>query len=545
MEQAVAKNSIYRRLKYLVLLQMGQKIRLFKEKSTPKKVLGIALYIIAFIVATGVMTFLLRYIKGSLHINLTRELYATVLLIIQAVAIISAMSSMVSLLYTSSDSTLLLAFPCSNDEIFFSKLIVYHLDEIKKSVFFLLPFMIGFGINNGGVAFWLLLLPMFYILTIIPVILGSILSFVSLYIKKLFDRYVGIMVFATVLFIGVLFYGAMVFLAKLPDPLRLISIYAKVLASIQSVCIQITRFSTIYSWISKSMYGVQVYIWLPVVLGLVAVFGVGSLLLARLLYFKSVNNALGGFSKDRHKSSVGKTKTIYGSFLHKEMLLWTRTPGGMSSAITMAILMPFILYVMNYIINAINTSMTGKYILVAFNIMIMSGLFASYNANIAAAISKEGREFALLKTAPSNTMTIVWAKLTIQAVVNIFILIADITLLGIITNLDTLLLIIMFFAVLIINFAHILWSIQMDINHPKINEYSTRGDGVVDNGNIAKSMIIGFVIGALLGTISLLLLYDDFVSGVIRFFFILVGYFAARLYLFIQNLKVYFMEIEE
>ena len=545
MGNSAVKNTPIRRIKYLVMLQMGHKIRLFKEKSKPKKVLGIVLPIIAFFAVTGLMTFLVSYMKGTLHIRMTRELLSTILLIIQSVAIISAMSSMVSLLYTSTDSMLLLSFPCTNDEIFFSKLIVYHFSEIKKSLFFLLPFMIGFGISNGGVAYWLLLIPMFYILTIIPVLLGSILSFVSLYIKKLFDRYVGLLIFATVALVGVIFYGAIVLLAKLPDPLRIVAIYGKVLSSIQNVCVQITRFSTIYSWIAKSMYGVQVYIWLPVVIGLVLVFGVGTFFLARLLYFKSVNNAFGGFSKERHKSNTKNAKTIYGSFLHKELLLWTRTAGGMSSAIAMAVLMPFVLYVMNYIINVMKVSMTGRYILIAFNIMIMNSLFSAYNANVAAAISKEGKEFALLKTAPSNTMTIVWAKLTIQAVVNIIILIADISLLKVITKISNIDLTLMFFAVLIMNLAHIFWSVQIDINKPKINEYATKGDGVVDNGNIAKSMIIGFVVGALVATACLLLLYDSYVSGWVRFYFVIAAYLGTRIYLFLRYLKTYFMEIEE
>ena len=545
MESSAVKNTPIRRIKYLVMLQMGQNIRLFKEKSKARKTLGIVLPIIAFIVVTGVMTFLLSYIKGTLQIKLTRELYSTILLVIQAVAILSAMSSMVGILYTGTDSMLLFSFPCTNDEIFFSKLIVYHLSEIKKSLFFLLPFMIGFGINKGGIAYWILLIPMFYILTIIPVILGSILSFVSLYIKKLFDRYVGLLIFATVLLVGAVFYGAMVFLAKLPDPLRLVAIYAKVLASIQNVCIQITRFSTIYSWIAKSMYAVKMYIWLPVVLALVAAFGVGSFFLARTLYFKSANNAFGGFSKERHKSNTKNAKTIYGSFLHKELLLWTRTAGGMSGAIAMAVLMPFVLYVMNYIVNAMNTSSVGNYILIAFNLMVMSGLFSAYNANIAAAISKEGREFALLKTAPSNTQTIVWAKLTIQAVVNIFILVVCISLLKVITIISNKDLIMMFIANMIINAAHIFWSIQLDIEHPKINDYSTRGEGVVDNANIAKSMIIGFVAGALLSTVSLLLLLDAYVSGWVRFFIIIGAYLFARVFLFKRFLKIYFFEIEE
>ena len=524
---------------------MGQNIRLFKEKSKPKKILGIALQIIAFIVASGIMTFLFNYIKSSLHINLSREIFTTVVMIIQAVAILSAMTSMVGLLYTSSDSMLLFAFPCTNTEIFASKLIVYHLSELKKSVFFLLPFLIGFGIAKGGVLYWVLMLPTFYLLTIIPVILGSILSFVSLYIKKLFDRYVWVMILATVVLIGVLFYGAIVFLSKLPDPLRLVTIYGRVIASVQKTAVRITAFSTIYSWIGKYTYGQMVYLYLPVTLLLVVAIGAGCFFLARLLYFKSVNNALGGFSKERHKSNTRTSKHIYESFLHKEMLLWSRSAGGMSSAIAMAILMPFVLYVMNYILSLMRLSLIGNYIVIAFNVMVMNSLFSSYNANAASFISQEGREFALLKTAPSNTMTIVWAKLTIQAAVNIFILIINMSLLSVITSISNIDVVLMFFVMVLINFGHILWCIQIDIMKPKINEYATRGDGVVDNGNIAKAMIIGFVVGVLFATITLLLLYDAYVSGWVRIYAIAVGFFAARLYLFLQYLKVYFMEIEE
>ena len=103
----------------------------------------------------------------------------------------------------------------------------------------------------------------------------------------------------------------------------------------------------------------------------------------------------------------------------------------------------------------------------------------------------------------------------------------------------------MFIAMIIINAAHIFWSIQLDIEHPKINDYSTRGEGVVDNANIAKSMIIGFVVGALLSTVSLLLLLDAYVSGWVRFFIIIGAYLFARVFLFKRFLKIYFFEIEE
>ena len=58
--------------------------------------------------------------------------------------------------------------------------------------------------------------------------------------------------------------------------------------------------------------------------------------------------------------------------------------------------------------------------------------------------------------------------------------------------------------ILFISLGQIAWGVEFDIRKPKITEYATKGDGVTDNGNIAKAMAIAF-----LGDFRLLFLLSD------------------------------------
>ena len=95
-----------------------------------------------------------------------------------------------------------------------------------------------------------------------------------------------------------------------------------------------------------------------------------------------------------------------------------------------------------------------------------------------------------------------------------------------------------------ISLGNILWAFQIDITNPKVNDYAVKGDAVVDNPNVAKALVVGFVISTLAGVLTLLLLIDSYVSGWIRALLIALGFFLARLYLYNSNLKVYFNDIQ-
>ena len=80
----------------------------------------------------------------------------------------------------------------------------------------------------------------------------------------------------------------------------------------------------------------------------------------------------------------------------------------------------------------------------------------------------------------------------------------------------------------------VLWSFQLDVRRPQFAEYASKGSsGVVDNPNVGLATLIGFVVATLAGALTLLMLYDNYITGWIRILAIALGVCAARIYLFL------------
>ena len=84
----------------------------------------------------------------------------------------------------------------------------------------------------------------------------------------------------------------------------------------------------------------------------------------------------------------------------------------------------------------------------------------------------------------------------------------------------------------------------MDIRNPKIADYATKGDGVTNNKNIAKSIVVSFVMATLTGVLGLFFLLDGYVYGWVRLLVLAIGFMAVRIYLLRNNIKAYFDDIQ-
>ena len=181
---------------------------------------------------------------------------------------------------------------------------------------------------------------------------------------------------------------------------------------------------------------------------------------------------------------------------------------------------------------------------IAFNVMITLSLLGSHNANTAASLSSEGNEFAVLKTAPSDTSVICWTKIAVTGLVNLFSLVVTAIMLLITTRLPLIDIIFTMLTILLISVGQIAWSFEFDLRNPKITDYATKGDGVVDNVNIAKAIGVSFVVATLAGLVGLLCLFDQYVFGWVRLLGFALIFLLARLYLLNSNIKVYFNDIQ-
>ena len=538
------KNGMLRRLKYLVLLQAGEKFRGLKQANRKKAAFRVFLKALAFIAVTAVLFFIFNYIKSDFRFVFDKELFTTVILFAQIIGVVSCVGGMMSVLYNAKENMILMAFPCNYNEIFVSKIIVFVIEEFKKSFFFVLPFLFSYGfVSQAGAAYWTQLIPTWIFMAIFPVLFSAILSIPFVFVKRFFETHSSFLAGAIIILLAGTFVLVVYVLSFLPTPVRLVAFYHSFMNAFRAVLVAINKFSLFYGFIGNAMFGVNVGLYLPVMVVIFVTTIALCFLVAMPFYFRAASSSAENSRSSKHKVRKTRINNLFLTFFRKEVKLMFRSSKNLGSAISIVLVFPILSYMLNFIVAAIRTNLYGDYMTIAFNIMITLSLIGTYNANSAAAISSEGSEFSVLKAAPSNTMIVTWAKLFLTMLVNMLSVASSSVVVSFTTTLPATDIALMFVVIVFVSLANILWSFQLDVRNPRVNDYAVKGDAVVDNPNIAKALLIGFLISTLFGVVTLLLLIDSYRTGWVRVVLISIGYFLIRLFLYNSYLKVYFNAI--
>lgn len=534
---------MFSRIKTLTLLQLGNKIKISNNKSKKSTLLKVFLLSLLAIAITAGIYFVLGFIKGTLFLPINKGMLTFIIFVTQLLSIITTTNALMHSLYQSKDNAILLAYPANHNEVFLSKLIVEYLRELKKSLFFLLPMLIAFGLVSGqGAVHYIFSLFLLFILPLFPVLIGALLSIPLAYIKKLIDKVPIIYLFLIIGLVVLVFFALNSFLGTIPRPLRIITIYNKFVNGITQFIVNANKYALFYTFITNILYSINTILnllfILLIVVGLVA-----------LIYFVSmpVYFNLASFTREHSikkikKGKNSKQRTTFWAFLRKEVLLTFRNINQVISNYVLIIVAPIILYAMNVVFSAIPTSTLGDSMIIAFNIIVGGILILASNTQSATAITSEGGEIILMKTAPSNTANLVWAKIFVNTIVSTILIIISGTIMagsGIINITNT---IGIFLVLIFINWAHIMWSVQLDIVKPDLRDYAETGR--TDGQNVGFSMTLGLIITIIMGALTLFLFFDDFTTAWPKVILIAAAFFAVRLYFLIINVKTYFKRIE-
>lgn len=527
----------------LVLLQLGDKFKVGKKKASAA--LAVALRVAGAIAMSAVFFGLFSIFKNFFSIPITRDFLFFFVIIIVILNIIGLMVSMINGLYGSKDNPILLSLPSAHAEVYYSKLIVFYISEFLKNLNIIFPLTIAFGfINRGSVVYYLMCLLLAFIIPLVCVLIGSLLSIPLMYIIKLFKK---IPLIPVVLIIGAcvgVAFGINYIGSILPSTIRLKAMYTSIVIALDKATIALVNHSLFFIWFksilftSKGIHFLYVFLLIAGLLGL-------NILLSRPLFFSLASSSLESARQKDHKSKKEKPVSTYGAFLKKEFILSIRNIGELFEEYALVIVLPFMLYFVNTFFNRLSMTPLGEYMTLAFNIIIGLLFITASNQSSATALSKEGAEFVLLKTAPSNTKLICWAKITMNILIStLFMLVSLIVLLIIgIVNIKTLFF--MFGVFFICNIVHILWSLQLDIKNPLMREYASTG-GAKDNKNLSKGLLNGLLIAIIAGALTLILkyvLHGSILASVLVLVLLLV-FAGVRFYLFKLNLECLFQDIE-
>ena len=540
---------MFRRIKILTLLQLSDRIKLKKSGSIKGLVAKIGITAFTLIAITAICTGLIYLLCNLMSIPKNTGLITFVIFFLQIMSVITCTSGLLKTLYLGKDNAILLSYPAHHVEVFLSKLLVFYIYEFIKGIFITLPLLIGFGIiyNIFSVVYILMVILCVVLLPLFPVLIGAFLTMPILFINRFLNKFVVLKGALAVGALGGLFYVVYKVMELIPVPLRIVALYNSFIMKLTEFITSVNSYSLFYANIGKMLtnqnVGINFLIVLAVLVGLIVL--VASL--AMPLYFGLASKSSEQANVKKHRGGNKAHNNTFFTFVKKEWLLSIRNLSDFIGNYAFMFATPYVAFIMASIYSAVDRNILGHQMTIIFITFLILILSAASNTSSALAITKEGSEFVLLKTAPANTTNMAWAKIFFNIIFSSIMIV--VSFLVVILFCDRIensnLLWIMMVAVLLINAGLIFWSFQIDIMHPHLREYASSNDESSFN-NAAESIKVGLIVSLIFSVLSLLFIINN--NNIYLLWLEIVGvalvFLIARTYLFNSYLKNIFPDIE-
>lgn len=535
---------MFERLKILTLLQLKNKTRRF-DKLSKRIYASIAVQAVILALISFLMGIVIFVIKKIFYIPVNEYFTIFILIITQGISIITALVGLSTDLYQSKDNQILFPLPVKNDEIFLSKMIVYYINELTLNLFVLIPLLIGIGYHqNANFIYYLNIIPITFILPLISVSVATLLTVPVVIVRSYLKDHSLLSAILTLLVIVLLFFLVYYIVSLIPVPIRIVQLYNRFILSFTKLIQTTARYGLFYKWIGFILYQINFFLNYLYVILTVVILLVLNYFIAKPLYFKLVASSSENTIKRKKHKKLKESKTLFTTFFRKELIIAKRSPNELINSYALLMMLPIFMYVLNYIFMNMNRRILGNDMVLIVNVIVSTLIVLGSNTQSASAITKEGYEFILLKTAPYDTSKIAWAKILFNFLfTTIVIIISFILFIIVLPSFPRNDVYMLFIFVVILNFGHILWSLQLDILSPKLSDYASTGS-LSNHQNIKDSLSIGLVISLISGVlavISFILIKD---LGWILMIGFALGFAIHRFIYFRLNLKAYFIDIE-
>lgn len=547
----------YSNVKTLVKMQLQDKMDLSFVKNKRSLILKTGLTILKPIIVT-VVFFLLFLLSVKLSVfsfsSLLPDTVVNVIFtVMQIMAIVTCSVGLSGALFTSADNKVLLTLPVSSTEIFFSKLILFYVFELKRNVSFLLPMFLAYGIVNGAVWYfypWLLLC--FLLISALPVAIGAVLSIPTMYFVNFVRRH-KVLQFVLMAAVSSACIVIIVSLINLiPENINILGQWGSISANIQKFLKAFANALIPFYWVCLMAIGgtlrisTHLFAWDTLwyflgVVGTTALFLLGAYMLARPLFFKMASRQF-EYEKMIVPAKKNKLHSQRISPYFESWKMYLRSSRKISLTFVELALPAVLILFLNKLYAAMNTSFSGLKLTQLFNIIVMFVTVLSFNTPYASVYSREANSRNILKTRPTNVVRTLFARISLRAVVTVISCVAMLITYQSVSGEDKLNAVFLCVTVTATAVAHLLWCAETDVMHSQADQYQTIGADY-NNPNERNATIIGI----LLAGVFTLMYYVLSNGGLLVYAFmklaiVAVVFLIARVFLFVKRAKLYFVE---
>lgn len=543
-------------LKTLVMMQLKDKLDFSFVKSKRSLILKIALEIVklAAICAVFFVLFLLSVMLSVFGFSkyLPDTVVNVIFTLIQLMAIITCTVGLSNALYLSKDNAVLLTLPATNSQIFVSKLVLFYIFELKRNVSLTLPMFIAYGIVNQAVWYYYIwLIPCFALISLVPVVIGALLSIPALYIGTFVRRYKWLQYILMLAMAVAVVFAVIHFINLIPQNINILGQWGAISVQIQRFLYSFANALKPFYWmcllavggtyrISAHLFWIDTLLYFVGILGVIAVFFGLSFLLARPLFFKMASKQ---FEYEKRLTAPRKNK-IYPRALSpfvESLQMEFRSSRHILLVVAELALPAIIILFLNKLYSAMNTSYTGSKLTQTFNILSLLVTVLAFNSPYASVYSKEASARNIMKTRPANFLLTLFARISSRMLITVLSVVSAVITYGTVSGAGADLMAPYCIAITLLSVAHLLWCAEIDIMKSQADQYQTVGLDF-DNPNERTATLTGILIAVLCTAMFYLVSDRGIVSAYVKIMSAAVLFFAARIYLYVTRAKLYFME---
>ena len=547
-------------LKTLCAMQLKDRLNLSFLSNTKQTIFKVVLTLLKFAIITVFVYFVfyvLSYLRlVSLLPGIPQNFIDVIITLLLLLSIIVCSFGLVKTLYFAKDNFILLTLPQSRTKVFFSKLIVYYIYELTRNFNYVLPLFVAYGIiNQLPFYFYLWIIVAVFIYTLIPVVIGAMLSIPLMYIQNFVKTYRFLEYILVALAVGGVTIGLILVINSIPDNFDLVGTWGTTFWNIQDFLNKFNQIFIPFTYVGVALIGTRYGIsnrlfnleqnlsLIIIIAGIAVVLGL-TFLLVRPLYFHMASTPFEYKKQKINKVIKNKKFGAFATSVKKDIMITYRTPAKFYSLLFVIIGLPISIFLLNKIYSAMDTRLTGTNMSIAFNVLMILLIALSSNSSISHIYSEEGGASYLLKTNPKPKLNMLLSKLFINAItMTASILVTTIIFVSFL-HISWVRAIFVFVAFEGLYLGHLLNSAELDLMNPQVQRYQTEGDNL-NNPNDLKSIIYAFLISIIMALITFFLISENMYSVWVKLMIISIIWFALRCWLFVNKVRVYFGEVEQ
>ena len=450
------------------------------------------------------------------------------------------------------DNRVLLTLPASSATVFFSKLILYYVFELKRNVTFTLPMFIAYGMINGAVWYYYLwLIFCFAFISMIPVVIGALVSIPALFVATFVKQFKWLQLSLMFVSSGLVVWGIVALIGVIPPNINIMGTWGSLFLSIQRFLNGFAK--ALYPFycltlmivggtlrIGSKLFAGDTFAYFGVMLACLAVALGLAYLLAKPLFIRMAARQF-EFEKMVVPPKKNKVFNKKLSPVLETLQMNVRSGRYVLSAIVQLALPAIAILLLNKLYASMNTNYTGEVMTKTFNLLVMLVITVAFNNEYATVYSKEANARNIIKTRPQNPIYTLLGRIAPRIAIIVLSTFAVVITAVSVSSSDKGELVMMGLVTLFVSVAHLLWCAEMDVMHSYADQYATVGVQF-DSPNERNATIVGFLLSAFFAFAYYFLSDRGTTSSIVKGIIIAAVFLAARVYLYVTRIKHYFVE---